>query len=806
MLQDLRYSLRMLGKSPAFTLVAVFSLAIGIGANTTVFSIVNALLLRPLPGINEPSRLADLHATSPYGQFGTLSYPDYEYYRDHNHLFEGIAAYSFLEAYINAGDQPEHAMGNIVSGNYFSVLGARPAAGRFFSPEEDQTPDAQPVVVIGYSYWQRRFGGDPQAVGRAITLNNHSYTIIGVAQENFRGTVVAFSPDIWVPLTMRKAVMPGELVTRNSSWLQSFGRLPAGVSIEQAQAELVTLAEQLQQAYPETNRDRGIRLQPSSALPGAVRGPVVGFMGILMAIVGLVLLIACANVAAMFLTRTTARRKEIAIRLAMGATRGRIIRQVIIESLVLFLLGGAAGTLFAMWATNLLASVQLPFDMPIFIDLGLDWRVLGFTLLASLVTGVLFGLSPALQASKPDLLSALKSDTLGGGAHRSRTRNAFVIAQVAISLVLLIVGGLFLRSLMNAAHIEPGFNPDGVQTVGYNLRIQGYDEARGREFYRQLVEQIEATPGVRSASLAQLVPLTGNVMAQGIRVEGIEPPPGREFISVDCNVVDARYSQTLEVPLQRGRWFSETDKQGAPLVAVVNETFARRFFPDTDAVGKRFTLDKDAIEIIGIARDGKYETLGEEPTPYFYLPFAQSYSSGMTLHIRAAPTDAAAVFAAVRQITQRLDKNLPLLNVMPMTEQIGFSLIPLRLASSIVSVLGLVGLALAAIGIFGVVSYSVAQRTREIGIRMALGAERRDVLRLVLGQGLKLALIGVVIGLVMSFTLTRALASLLYGISASDPLVFVTMALALSIVALAASYLPARRATRVDPMIALRYE
>ncbi|MFL6274021.1 MAG: ABC transporter permease [Blastocatellia bacterium] len=805
MLQDLRYSLRMLGKTPAFTLVAVLSLAIGIGANTTVFSIVNALLLRPLPGLQEPSRLVDLHATSPHGQYGTFSYPDYEYYRDHTDQFEGIAAYTMLEAYLNTGDQPEHTFGNLVSGNYFDVLGARPALGRFFTPEEGQTPDTHPVVVISYSLWQRRFSGEPQAIGRAMTVNNHSYTIIGIAQKNFRGTLVGVSPELWVPVTMRKEATPGELMTRNSRWLQAFGRLRPGVSLDQAQAELVTLASQLQQAYPDTNRDLGVRLQPASAVPGAVRGAVVGFMGILMMIVGLVLLIACANVAAMFLTRTTARRREVAIRLAIGATRGRIIRQVMIESLLLFLCGGVAGTLMAVSATKLLAAVKLPFDMPIFIDLGLDWRVLGFTLIASLATGLLFGLSLALQASKPDVLPALKSDTPGGGAHRSRTRNMFVVAQVAISLVLLIVGGLFMRSLMNAAHIDPGFNPDGVQTVGYNLRIQDYDEAQGRAFYRQLIEQVEATPGVRSASLAQFVPLSGNVMTWGIQIEGVEPP-GLDRTPVDCNVVDARYFETLEVPLQRGRSFSDEDKQGAPRVAVVNEAFVRRFFPNADAIGKRFTLDKDPIAIVGVARDGKYETLGEAPTPYFYVPFAQSYSANMTLHVRAAPNDAATVVAAVRQATERLDKNLPLLSVMPMSEQIAFSLVPLRLASGIVSVLGMVGLALAGIGIFGVVSYSVAQRTRELGIRMALGASRRDVLYLVLAQGWKLALIGVAIGLALSFALTRALTSLLYGVSASDPPVFAAMALVLSTVALLASYLPARRATRVDPMIALRYE
>jgi predicted permease len=462
-----------------------------------------------------------------------------------------------------------------------------------------------------------------------------------------------------------------------------------------------------------------------------------------------------------------------------------------------------------MWATRLLLALKPDLDTPISLDLGLDWRVLGFTLLVSLATGIVFGLSPALQSSRPDVWAALKSDTPGGGSHRSRARNAFVVAQIALSLVLLVGAGLFLRSLQNASKIDPGFNPDGVQTVGFNLRIQGYDEARGREFYRQLVERVEAIAGVRGVSLARMVPLIGNNMAQGITIKGQEPPPGSDSFTVGFNVVDSRYFQTLEVPLLAGRSFTEADRKGAPRVAVVNEAFARRFFPDADAIGRQFSdggVKGEQIEIIGIVKDGKYVTFGEDTTPYFYLPYQQNYSAVMTLHIRSASGDIAGVLAGVRNEARALDKDLPLVSIMPMIDMIGFSLIPLRVAASVVGVLGILGLVLASVGIFGIVNYSVAQRTREIGIRMALGARSGDVLGMVIKQGMRLALTGVGIGLAGAFAMTRALTSLLYGVSASDPAVFALTAALLAAVALMASYIPARRATRVDPMIALRYE
>jgi putative ABC transport system permease protein len=579
------------------------------------------------------------------------------------------------------------------------------------------------------------------------------------------------------------------------------------VSIAQARAAVNTLASQLEQAYPETNRERGAEIRPATTLPGQVRGAVVGFMAILMAVVGLVLLIACSNVASMLLARAAARRREIAIRLAIGARRGHIIRQVLTESVLLFLLGGAAGVFIAVWATKLLLSFQPALEMPVSLDIGIDWRVLLFAATVSLVTGVVFGLSPALQSSRPDLVPSLKSDAGAGGSRGLRTRSVFVVAQVSISLVLLIGTGLFLRSLSNAGDINPGFNPDGVQTFDLNLGIQGYDERRGREFYRQLVEHTRTIPGVEGAALGRIVPLAGNVMSQGIEVSGFEPPPGFESIDIDFNIVGSQYFKTMEIPIVRGRGFSDEDREGSPRSAVVNETFARRFFPDTDAVGKQFSLGgKDRLAIVGVARDGRYETLGEDPRPYFYLPFEQSYSGTMTLHIRTSQGDLPSVLSAVRDEVGLLDKDLPLLNLLPMTERIGFSLVPIRLATAVLGVLGLLGLVLASIGVFGVVNYSVVQRTREIGIRAALGARRRDILEMVMGQGVRLALVGVVVGLGLALLLARAVTSLLYGVSASDPLIFGGIALVMVAVAAVASWFPARKATRIDPMKAMRSE
>jgi predicted permease len=808
LLRDIRYGIRSLLKRPGFTAIAVITLALGIGANTTIFSVVNGVLLRPLPGITQPDRLVDVHATAPNGSsFHSFSHSEFLYYREQTKQLDGLIAYTGEPFNMNTGSQPERVYGMLVSGNYFDMLGTRPAQGRFFLPEEDRTPGTHPVVVLSHGLWRQRFGSNTATMGKDITLNGRSYTVIGVAPEGFRGTSAGLMPDIWVPLMMSRGA---EREDRGVRGLEMIGRLRKDASIPQVQAAMSALANQLAEAYPDTNRGLGIDVRPASQVPGQVRGAVIGFMSILMFIVGLVLLIACTNVGAMTLARASVRRKELAIRLAVGAGRWRIVRQLLIESVLLFLIGGATGILIAVWAIRFLLAYKLPADVPVSLDLGLDIRVLLFTLLVSLATGLLFGLAPALQASKTDVLGALKNDS-PAGTGRSRTRSAFVVAQIAISLVLLITAALFLRSLRNASTIDLGFHPEGVETVTFDLNTQGYKEARGREFYRELQQRVAALPGVRSVSLARMVPLNGSNMKVSVNVGGAGTPE-EAGATVGLNVVDTRYFETIEMPVLRGRSFNDSDKPGAPAVAVINETMARRFYPGDDisnALGKSFSglesQEGGRVEIVGIVKDAKYDTLGEDPQPFVYQPYQQSYSGEMTMHIRTT-TDRANVLAGVRREVTALDKDLPLLNVMPMTEQIAISLLPLRVAATVGGSLGLVGVVLAAIGIFGIVNYSVAQRTREIGIRMALGARTWDVLRMVLRQGLWLALVGIAIGIVISFALTRALGSLLYGVGATDPLIFIGTSLALLAVAFIASYQPARRATKVDPLVALRYE
>ncbi|MDQ3256001.1 MAG: ABC transporter permease, partial [Acidobacteriota bacterium] len=787
--QDIRYAGRMLLKTPGFTLVALLSLAIGIGANTTIFTLINGLLLRPLPGVNQPQQLVDVHATDKHSSYHTFSYPDYEYFRNQSKTFDGLFAFGATAMSLNTGAQPERAFGMLVSGNYFDVLGVRPVLGRFFVPEEDRTPSTHPVAVVSYAMWQQRFAADPTLVGQTLALNGHTFTIIGIAPQNFRGTWIGLTPDVWVPLMMQRETRPGgDQLGRNARWLQISGRLKDGATIEQAQSEMSSLAAQIAQQFPESNRDQGVDVQRASTVPGEVRGALVGFMSLLMGLVALVLLIACANVAGLFLARASARRKEIAIRAALGASRWRIVGQLLTESVVLFLIGGAFGVLVAFWATDLLQAFKPPAEVPLSFDFGVDYRVLLFTLMTSLTTGILFGLAPALAISKPDVMSSLKAGTPGsaGASHKSRTRNLFVIAQVAVSLVLLVAAGLFLRSLQNASAIEIGFHPENVHLVTFDLRTQGYDKTKGQEFYRQIIERVATMPGVEAVSLARMIPLNGNSYMEGVNVPGFEPPEGRSTFQTDVNIVDAGYFETVQLPIVRGRDFDATDGEGAPRVCVVNETMARGFFPGADvssAVGQRITFGEASdntaaqTEIIGIVKDGKYGTLGEDARPYIFKPLKQNYTGEMTLHVRTGATNAARVLAAVRGEVNTLDRDLPLLNVMPMTDAVGFSLIPLRMAASVVGTLGTLGLLLAGIGIFGVVNYSVVNRTREIGIRMALGAQRADVLRLVVRQGMTLALVGVCIGLGIAFALSRLLISLLYGISATDPLTFVGIAL-----------------------------
>ncbi len=826
LLQDLRYSLRMLAKNPGFAAVAVLTLALGIGANSAIFSLINALLLRPLP-VEKPQELVALYTSDYSGPlYGASSYPDYVDFRDRNDVFSGLVAYSVTPFSLSTGGESERVFGEVVSGNYFSVLGVHPALGRSFLPEEDRTPGAHAVAVVSHDLWQRRFSGDPALIGKTVHLNGYPFTIVGIAPAGFPGLFRGLVADLWVPLMMQAQALPGshDLTERGNRSLfimgrLKLGRLKPGATIEQAQARFQALAAQLRESYHDhwtnvRNEARAVTLVPESAariFPEA-RTPVTIFMALLMTVVGLVLLIACANVANLMLARASARRKEIAIRLALGAKRGQLIQQLMTESLLLSLLGGMAGLLLAWWGLDLLMAFKPPVPVPIALDLGLDWRVLGFTFGVAVLTGILFGVAPAIAASRPDLVAALKdgSGATGAGPHKARLRQAFVIAQVTLSLVLLIGSGLFLRSLQNASSIDVGFDPNNVLVMSVDLRLQGYKEATGQAFYRQWLARAQSLSGVAAVSLTKELPLGLGGSRRGITIEGYAARTG-EDLEVNTTSVGPGYFEAMRIPMLRGRSFAERDAEGAPGVVIINEAFARRYWPGQEPLGKRLQMgsrnnaDAPYLEVVGVVKDGKYVTLGEEARPFFYLPLLQDYDSSATLIVRAAGNPLA-LLPALRAEVQTLDKNLPVYDVKTMTQHLALALLPARLAGAVLGVFGLVALGLAALGLYGVMSYTVTQRMREIGIRVALGAQARDVLKLVIKQGLSLTMIGVGIGLVVSLALTRLVSSLLFGLSATDPLTFALIVLLLTFVALLACYLPARRAMKVDPMVALRCE
>jgi predicted permease len=818
--QDLRYGARMLARQRGFTLAAGVTLALGVGANSVIFNLVNGLLLRPLP-VEKPEQLAAVY-TSDFSstQYGASSYPDYVDFRDRNQVFSTMAAYMPTPFSLNIDGSNERAFGEIVSGNYFSTLGVAPVLGRGFLPEEDRTPGERPVAVISHKLWQNRFGGDPAVVGRIVKLNGYPFTIVGVAPKNFSGLIRGIGMELWVPAMMMKQALPGSngLEERGSRSLFVMGRLKPGVTLEQARGNFRNIAGQLFKEWPQgwnniRNEPRAITLLPESearVMPD-FRLPLMLFMAMLMTVVGLVLLIACANVANMLLARATTRRKEIAVRLSLGAGRGRLIRQFITESVLLSLLGGAAGLLIARWATGLLMAFKPPAPVPIEIDLGADWRVFGFTFALALLTGVLFGLAPALAASRPDLATALKDES-GAGSNRGRLRNALVVAQVAISLLLLICSGLFLRGLRNADAIDPGFKTENLLLMSMDLQLQGYTEKTGPIFTDQLLDRVRALPRVESASLAEYLPLGLGGARRGVTIEGYAARPG-ESTEINCTAVSANYFESLRIPLLQGRAFTERDRQGTPGVVMINEAFAHRYWPGQNPIGKRIQLGMGQSgsdssfnqEVVGVVKDGKYVILGEEATPFFYMNLAQQYQSSPTLIVRTRgnPID---VIPWVRNEAAVLDKSLAFYDVKTMRQHLGLALLPARLAGSVLGVFGFVALLLASAGIYGVMAYSVVQRTREIGVRIALGANTRALLNLMVKQGMTLALIGVSIGLLASFALTRLMKTLLFNVSPTDPLTFFFITLLLSLVALVACWIPARRATKVDPIIALRAE
>jgi predicted permease len=813
MFQDLRYGARMLLKSPSFTSIAVVTLALGIGANTAIFSLINKVLLRPLPVV-EPGRIVSVNnttvATTKERTFPTLfSYLNYRDLRDRNEILDGLIAYTMAPVNLSDAGVNERVWGYLVSGNYFETLGAKAALGRMISPEDDRAPGAHPVAVLSHKCFERRFGADPSVVGRELIVNGRSFTVIGVAPPGFIGLEVNYVPEIWFPLMMQSEIRPGRewLNNRKREGLFLAGRLKPGSTAAQAESSLKIIAAALAREYPNENEGMSIELSPPGLFGALGRGPILGFSTVLMGVVGLVLLLVCTNLANLMLARAMDRRREIAVRLALGAGRIRIVRQLLTENFLLSFLGGAMGLLLAFWVIQAAGTFRPPMDVPLSTELSLDVRVFIFTITITFITSIVFGLLLALQATKPDLVPALKNEALPG-SRRSRLRNALVTAQVALSLTLMIAAGLVLRGLQRMQFTDLGFNPRHAVKLSFDLDLQGYDRERGNQFQRQLVDRVRSLAGVQAAGLGNPVPLALYVSVLPINIEG--RPPAREGAAPLTGVASAGpgYFQALGTRLLKGRDFTDQDDEKALRVAVINETFARRFWPGADAIGKRFSLpsrDHTLIQVVGIVQDGKYRSLSEAPQPFVFTSTKQFYA-GLTTLVARTDGEPANALAAIRREVEQLDPHLPVFDAMTLTEHLRLPLFPARVAAAALGGFGALSLTLAAIGIFGVMSYAVSRRTREIGLRMALGAQTGGVMKLMLLQGMKLAALGAGIGLLISMALTRLMKNLLFGVSPTDPLTVGTIVLLLMSVALLACYFPARKAIRVDPMVALRHE
>lgn len=813
MIKDIRYAIRGLMKRPGFVAIAVITLALGIGANTAIFSLVNTVLLRSLP-VERPNEIVSISVRGKDDSFSAFSHPNYIDFRDRNDALSGLILYRFEPLSLSRDGANERIWGYLVSGNYFDVLGVKAIQGRTFLPEEDKTPLSHPVVVISYDFWQRRFGGDPNLIGRDVLINNRQFRVIGVVPPAFKGTEVVYTPEIWIPTAMMEWVEPGATWLNDRAYKNFFavGRLKPGVDARQAEASLNLLGQQLGKEYPDINEGQTIKVGPTGFIIPDLRGAVVSFTWVMMAAVGLVLVVTCTNLAGLMLARATDRRREIAIRLAMGANRLRLIRQLLTESILLSFVGGAAGLFLALWILKLLLALRPPIDFPLAMDVDVDWRVLLFSLVVSIAAGVVFGLAPSLQATRPNITTALKDTAAQGGAVKTRLRSVLVVAQIAISLVVLIAAGLVVRTLQQLQTMNPGFDPNNALTMSFDLGLQGYDETRGQQFYRQLTERVQSVPGVESAVVANYIPLSLNFNSGNVYLEGKPAGRGENAPLAMVGSVGTGYFKTMATPILEGREFNEQDQAKSEKVVIVNETFVRRLMPELqhirEAVGKRFSFggtDRPLRRIVGVAKDGKYFNIAEDPRSFVWSPMNQDYSPGGILVVRTKGNPDP-LFGPIRSQVQSLDPNLPLFEVKTLIVHMQLALFPSKVAATVLGVFGLVALMLAAIGVYGITSYAVAQRTHEIGIRLALGAQLSDVLRLVLRQGLILTMIGAAIGLLGAYLAMRAITSVLYGVSATDPLTFVLVAGLLIAVALIASYVPARRATKVDPLVALRNE
>jgi predicted permease len=816
--RDLQYGVRTLTKNPGFAAIGIVTLALGMAVNTTLFSVINGFILRPLP-VPHPEQLTVLAAQQAAVPGYSFSYPDYADFRDQSDSFSDIFFYHVTLSSVAVGNRSDHCLISRVSSNYFSALGIRPAAGRLILPSEGRAPGADPIIVLSDSYWRKRFAADPNIIGQKVRVNDHPFTIVGITPPEFHGTYSVIEMDAYVPFSAEIADATDTSIqqvwtSREFRTLTVMGRLKPGVSMKQAGTSLNVIAQRIAQAHPDTEKGLAVQLLPEKlARPepdpqNPIPTAALAFMGL----AALVLLVACFNIANVLLVRATVRQREMAIRAALGAGRGRLVRQYLTESLLLALLGGGAGLVLASWAANLLGSLPHTTDLPIRLDFHPDGRVYLFALSAVLLTGLVVGIMPALRAARTDVITVLHEGGRGSssGPRRQLVRNGLVVAQVAGSFVLLIVAGLFVRSLGQAEKIRLGFNPDHVLDLSVDVEQIGYKEPQARQAYRDIDKRIAALPGVQSVAEAFTTPLGYVSSADHVWIQEHPLEPGQQPPGVMFDMVTPSYLDTLQIPLLRGRRFSDADSEKAPPVAIINQFMAQKFWPNEDALGKNFSIKGPQgpfIQVVGIVQDGKYQNLMEDPQPFYYRPLEQSYESMRTIHVRAAvPPETLAL--QIEALIHEVAPDVPITQVKSMRAALqganGFFLF--RFGAQLTSVMGLLGLILAIVGIYSVISYAAAQRTQEFGIRIAMGASSRHILKMVLRQGIGVIGIGLLLGLVISLAGTRLIANMVVGVKPSDPLTFTLVILFLTAIALFACWIPAYRATRIDPLVALRHE
>jgi predicted permease len=802
---DLRYAGRMLRKSPVFTLVAVLIVALGTGAVTTIYSAMSAIVLRPLPGVTNGSRLVELRRVEASGRGDAATSREYyDHVAARSRALDGVAAWSRVQLSF-AIDNSAHALnGHVVSGNYFSVLGVRPALGRFFRPEEDSTPLTHPVVVVSHSFWTNGLAADSAIVGKRVMVNGGFYTVVGVASPEFRGVYTPLKIDAWVPLKMHEQLRPTRNASRHFTWLRLFGRLADGVSRDAATRELASLTSAYASGSDEPARardDNSVVLTPLTGLPEDARGPFFGFMGVLFGAAALVLLIASVNVASMLSARAVARRREMALRTALGAGRGRLVRQLLTETVLLFLAGAAGGVLIAVLSTSAFERIVIPGGDGVALELSPDPSVLAFAVLVSLATGVVFGLAPALQGVERNITTRLRSESANSSTRRSFVANGLIVGQLALSLVLLVAAGLFLRALSFGARLDPGFDRAGVTVASFNSESWGYDSIKARPFYAALQQRVEALPGVTAAAYSERVPLTLSNSADNFVLPAAGG--GVDTVTVAFAKVTAGFFDVLRIPILRGRGIAASDNATSPMIVVINERFAERYWPDGSAVGRTIGYRGRTATIVGIARNANYASLSETMAPYAYFPMDQMWQHRQSLLVRST-ADPAQLARAIQDAVRAVDPALPPPAVSTMIQETSIALFPQKVAAIVTAVLGGIGLLLATVGLYGVIAYSTSRRSKEIGIRMALGARSRDVLGMIMREGMRLAGAGVLIGLVLAAAATRLLMKFLFGVSPADAMTFAGMSALFIAIALLASYLPARRAAAADPMRVLR--